>query len=137
MPSTVTETVSPSCIGPTPAGVPVSITSPGSSVIASLTYATISATSCIMSRGAAVLLELVVDACRSDARSGGSSSVSIHGPSGQNVSKPLARAHCPSACLQVAGGDVVGAGVAEDHLVHALAGTSRHSRPMTTASSPS
>ena len=33
MPSTVTETVCPDVIGPTPAGVPVSSTSPGSSVM--------------------------------------------------------------------------------------------------------
>ena len=29
-------------------------------------------------------------------RSAGSTPVSIHGPSGQNVSNPLARVHCPS-----------------------------------------
>src|SRR5690606_21231669 len=33
MPSTVTETSWPACIGPTPSGVPVRMTSPGSSVM--------------------------------------------------------------------------------------------------------
>ena len=36
MPSTSISTVSPGCIGPTPAGVPVMMTSPGSSVMAAL-----------------------------------------------------------------------------------------------------
>ena len=38
MDSIVTDTSSPSVSGPTPSGVPVSITSPGSSVITELTY---------------------------------------------------------------------------------------------------
>ena len=42
--------------------------------------------------------------------------MSITGPSGQNVSKPLARVHCPSRCLQVARGDVVRDRVPEDHV---------------------
>ena len=33
MPETSTSTVSPGCMGPTPAGVPVAITSPGSRVM--------------------------------------------------------------------------------------------------------
>ncbi len=45
-----------------------------------------------------------------------SRSVSIHGPTGQKVSKPFARPHCPSLRLQVAGADVVGDGVAEDRV---------------------
>lgn len=38
MPSMLTVTVSPATIGPTPAGVPVRMTSPGSSVITADTY---------------------------------------------------------------------------------------------------
>ena len=70
---------------------------------------------------AAVLDGAPVQARCGPRRSATSRSVTIHGPSGQDVSKPLARAHCPSAALRVAGGDVVGAGVAEDHLADALA----------------
>ena len=46
--------------------------------------------------GGAVLHDLAVDDAVTSESPLGSRSVSIHGPSGQNVSKPLARAHCPS-----------------------------------------
>ncbi len=49
-------------------------------------------------------IDEVRDCCRTSPsnsvrrlRSAGSSTVSIHGPSGQNESWPLARVHCPSA----------------------------------------
>jgi hypothetical protein len=84
--------------GPTPAGVPVSRTSPGSSVITWLTYATRPGTFQSSSE--------VRACCRTapftvvvSSRSAGFVPVSIQGPSGQNVSNPLARVHCPSlAC---------------------------------------
>ena len=46
--------------------------------------------------------------------SAGWNSVSIHGPSGQKVSKPLPRCPLSVAALQIAGGDVVGDGVTQD-----------------------
>ena len=70
-------------------------------------------------------------------RRDGSRSVSIHGPSGQNESKPLARVNWPSLLLQVARGHVVADRVAVDHVGAFSAGTSRQIRPITTASSPS
>ena len=89
--------------------------------------------------GAAVLHQVAVEAGRTRplAKSAGSMSVSTHGPSGQNVSNPLARVHWSRPALQVAGGDVVGARVAEDDLVACSGGTSLQSRPITTASSAS
>ena len=85
MPSISTLTVSPSTIGPTPAGVPVRITSPGSNVMMSDMNA-ISARDVVDHlAGAPVLPELAVDAAVTR-RSDGSSTVSIHGPIGQNES---------------------------------------------------
>jgi hypothetical protein len=95
MDSMVTDTSSPSVSGPTPSGVPVSSTSPGSSVITELTYSTSDGTSHNSSD--------VRACCRTSPftvvvmpRSDGSVPVSIQGPSGQNVSNPFARVHWPS-----------------------------------------
>jgi hypothetical protein len=52
-------------------------------------------TSWMQVAGAAVLAQHLVDLARTR-RSDGSSSVSIHGPSGQKVSWPLPRVHCAS-----------------------------------------
>src|SRR5260370_3305805 len=96
--SMVTETSSPSVSGPTPAGVPVSRTSPGSSVITWLTYAISPGTSHSISDVRACCLTSPFTTVVSP-RSSGFVPVSIHGPSGQNVSNPLALVHCPSlAC---------------------------------------
>jgi len=93
--SIVTLTSSPSVSGPTPSGVPVSSTSPGSSVMTDDTYS--------ISDGTSHSSSDVRACCRTvpftvvvRPRSAGSRPVSIHGPSGQNVSKPFARVHCPS-----------------------------------------
>ena len=101
MPSTVTDTESPGCIGPTPSGVPVRTTSPGSRVV--------NAVMCSISRGMSKTRSAVRASCFTSplsrvviARFAASSRprwVEIQGPSGQNVSKPLARFHCRSlAC---------------------------------------
>src|SRR5262245_2741832 len=94
-PSTSTSTVSPAFSGPTPSGVPVRSTSPGSSVMNVVTYSISEATLNTMS--------LVCPACRtspfsrvSTRTSFGSRSVSIHGPSGHDPSNPFARAHWSS-----------------------------------------
>src|SRR5262249_48275284 len=90
MPSTRTSTRSPGRSRDAPAGVPVLITSPGISVMTSETRATRSSTGKIKS--------LVEPTCRttpltrpSTLSALGSTSVAMQGPSGQNVSKPLAR----------------------------------------------
>ena len=95
IPSTVTSTTSPATSGPTPAGVPVRITSPGSIVITEVTNSIRKAQSKII---CAVLPScLVAPFTRVPmARCDGSSSVSMHGPSGQKVSKPLPRVNCTS-----------------------------------------
>ena len=49
-----------------------------------------------------------------DRLSWGSRSVSMAGPSGQNVSKPLALVHWPSQSLQITSRHVVGCRVAEN-----------------------
>ena len=85
MPSISTLTVSPSSIGPTPAGVPVRMTSPGSSVITPDMNA--------IWVGRSWIIWLVRPSCTispltrvTSRRSDGSSTVSSHGPSGQNES---------------------------------------------------
>ena len=97
-----------------PPGTPVSRTSPGSSVITLLAAATSTATSLpgggTLARWRTWPLTDVVSS-----RPASPTPVSIHGPSGQNVSKPFARAHWPSRLAQVGRGDVEGAGVPEDH----------------------
>ena len=95
MPSTSTLTVLPASIGPTPEGVPVMTRSPGSSRVKRLMYS--------IRYGIGKISSLVRPSWRSapstvqvTRRSEGSRSVSIQGPMGQNVSKPLARVHWPS-----------------------------------------
>src|SRR5689334_11867389 len=85
-------TVSPLTIGPTPAGVPVRIRSPGSSVITAEIHSTIAPTSWIISEVRLSCLTSPLTSVR-NARSSGSRSVTIHGPIGQNVSCPFARVH--------------------------------------------
>ena len=101
-PSTSQRTVSPGCryfgglkASPTPLGVPVRISAPGSSVQASEMKAT--------SSSGLKIRSLVEPSWRSSPltwvvrrRSDGSASVVIHGPQGQLESKPLARDHCAS-----------------------------------------
>src|SRR2546425_13305723 len=95
IPSTETSTTSSATSGPTPAGVPVAITSPGTSVIMREIQRTRKGTG-------KVINEVRADCrctpltCVSTSTSCGSSSVSICGPTGQNVSKPFPRVHCPS-----------------------------------------
>ena len=99
MPAIEISTSSPTFMGPTPSGVPVRITSPGSSVITLETWAT--------SVGTSKIRSVVLPSClRSPLRcvwtahavgeGCGSRSVSIQGPSGQKESKPLARVNCTS-----------------------------------------
>ena len=95
MPSMVMLTVSPSSIGPTPSGVPVRIRSPGSSVITAETHSMIAPMSWIISDVVDCLASSPLTSVRRS-RSVGSRSVTIHGPTGQNVSCPFARVHCPS-----------------------------------------
>src|ERR1700677_1099729 len=100
--SIVTETWSPAVSGPTPAGVPVSRTSPGSSVITWLTYATRPGT------------------LQSSSEVGGVRPGLHPGPERAERVEPLGPGPLPVPGLQVPRGDVVSAGVAEDHLVGAL-----------------
>ena len=77
---------------PTPAGVPVEITSPGSRVNAVESVSTCAEQSKIMSSVVAVLAQLAVHpACAARGRAGrrSSSAVTIHGPIGPWVSKDL------------------------------------------------
>jgi hypothetical protein len=97
--SIVTVTSSPAVSGPAlSAVVPASSTSPGSSVITWLTYEISPGTS----QGSCEVRTLELTTPLTEvltSRSAGDVPVSIHGPSGQNVSNPLARVHCPSrAC---------------------------------------
>jgi len=90
MPSMRTSTRSPGRSGPTPAGVPVAITSPASRVMTADTRATTSSTG--------KTKPLVLPTWRSSplthvstSAALGSRSVEMHGPMGQKVSKALAR----------------------------------------------
>ena len=92
MPAIFTVKVSPPFSGPTPDGVPVAMTSPGSSVMTLETNATICGTVKISCR--------VFDACffspfsqPSTSSADGSSPTAMHGPIGANVSKPFARVY--------------------------------------------
>ena len=94
-PGISTSTTSPGASGPTPAGVPVAIRSPGSRVMTPLMYDNKS--------GIEKIISLVRPRCRSTPLTRPiTSSVlqsrpfTTRGPTGQKVSKPLARAHCPS-----------------------------------------
>ena len=82
MPSSSTQTVSPGTIGPTPAGVPVSTTSPGSRVMTWDMNASTVPTSWIswLVRPSCLSTPLTPALTR---RSAGSRTVSIHGPMGQ------------------------------------------------------
>ena len=81
----------------TPAGVPVLITSPGRSTMNWLRYQTRWSTPKIMSavvpscRGSPLTQSRRPSACGSAT----SSAVTIHGPSGLNVSQFLPLSHCP------------------------------------------
>ena len=71
------------------------------------------------------------------ARSDGSMSVVTHGPIGQNVSKPFARPHCDSRfCRSRAVTSLAQVKPSTTSFTRS-GGTSRQSRAMTTASSPS
>src|SRR5688572_9507593 len=90
-----TSTMSPTARLPTPAGVPVVITSPGSSVMCADTNSLRVGTSKIRSAvdeswRTAPLTRVVIR------RLDGSSPATIRGPSGQNPSKPLARVNWTS-----------------------------------------
>ncbi len=117
-PAIETSTSSPTSMGPTPSGVPVRMTSPGSSVITLETCAIRVGMSKIRSFVLTVLLEVAVEvglhAARPSAKSAGRGRSRSTGPSGQNESKPLARVNCTSLLLQVARGHVVGDRVAVD-----------------------
>src|SRR3990172_6006326 len=96
MPSTSTSIRSPGTTELMPEGVPVSTTSPGSRVITRVMNSINSATPNTMSavepdwRTSPLTRHSILSPSK------GSSSVSIAGPSGQNVSKPLPRVHWPS-----------------------------------------
>ncbi len=96
MPSTSTSTVSPTCMGPMPDGVPVAMTSPASRVMTWLTQETTNRGS---KMSCAVVLSCFTSPLRRLRRASPPTSpgaVSIHGPQTPNVSKPLARVHWPS-----------------------------------------
>src|ERR1700739_76733 len=99
-PSTLTSITSPATTGPTPAGVPLGIRSPGNKVIACAI--------CRITTSSEKMKSRVLPCCRTwpltrvstptpapTPKHGSISSVTT-GPTGQNVSKPLARVHCPS-----------------------------------------
>ena len=146
MPSISTSTTSPSPMKrfgsrqtPTPDGVPVMITSPGSSVNARDAWAIVWAMLKIMSRVCPP--ERLAGDCGAYAkglRIPISSRVTIHGPSGQNVSRLLPRTPLSIAVLEVPGGDIVAAGVAEHVLQRRRLGhPARAAAPTMTASSAS
>jgi len=121
---------------PTPGGVPVAITSPGNSVIKEEMYSTIRYTDAIISRVLPSWRTSPFTRQRTGA-SAGSKSVTIHGPSGANVSNPLERANCTSFHLEVARGHVVDAGVPRMCAAASFSFTFFATRPITTASSAS
>ena len=85
---------------PTPAGVPVAMMSPGSSVMPREQVSTSVGMSKIMSRVLPVLAQLgaaalgVTQPRTRVSRPSSSSAVAIHGPIGQKVSKLLPSSHC-------------------------------------------
>ena len=116
---------------PQPSGVPVSTTSPGSSVKQreqndeQLGHAEDHAavvSSCMSSPFTRVVR-------RRSSTGPSSSGVTTTGPSGQKVSKLLPRVHCPSRELHVAGRDVVRDGVAEDVVERVVLGDVPHAAP--------
>jgi hypothetical protein len=136
MPSTSTSTTSPCSILPTPSGVPVSKTSPGSSVMNAVMYSIRVATPNTMS---SVLPCWTTSPFRrvSTTTPVGSTSVSIHGPSGHEPSKPFARVHWSS--LFCSERSVTSFAQVNPRMYReaSSARTSRAMRPITTASSPS
>src|SRR5579864_6067441 len=86
MPASTISTVSPGCIGPTPAGVPVAITSPGISVITRDTHGIITSTGKTIALKAECCF-LTPFSRVSTVPEARSYSVSITGPRGQKVSK--------------------------------------------------
>ena len=105
MPSIATVTTSPSASRtggsrkiPTPPGVPVAITSPGSSVNAREQWLMIAATPKYMSAVVARCMtsSLTRHSMASACGSGSSSAVTSAGPIGQKVSSDLPRVHWPS-----------------------------------------
>lgn len=98
-PSISTVTRSPGAIGPTPAGLPVSTTSPGCSVIHRVTQARISGTEKIIfpvSDSCTTRSPSRVRTARGRSAGPSSSPVSIHGSSGRKVSALFALVHWPS-----------------------------------------
>ena len=108
-------------IGPTPAGVPVRMTSPGSSVKASLTVLTRVTTSWISCEVRPSWTRPAVQA-RADGQVVDGELVGGDQPRAERAEgvEALGAGPLQVALLQVAGGDVVGHGVAEHHLGHAL-----------------
>src|SRR6185312_8490075 len=95
IPSTSTSTTSPSAMGPTPSGVPVSTTSPGSNVMKVVTYSSSAAMPNTMSSVEARCTTSPFSRV-STAMPAGSTSVWTQGPSGADPSKPFARVHWSS-----------------------------------------
>ncbi len=102
----------PATIGPTPAGVPVSNTSPGSSVMIAETNAIWAATSCTIWLVRPSWRTLAVDA-RDDAQIGGVEHRLDPRPERAERVVALGAGELHVGALLVAGGDVVGRGVAE------------------------
>ena len=131
-----TSTRCPAASGPTPAGVPVRITSPGSSVMRGRRPRDEGPDVEEHVRRRSGLPERPVhERLEDEAR--GSTSVSIAGPSGQNVSKPFARHHWPSVFWRSR------AVTSSAHVTprttsrHRSFGTRRARAPITRATSPS
>ncbi len=119
-PSTSTSTTSPAASLPTPSGVPVSRTSPGSSVMNAVMYSISVATPKTMSESCAPAGGSRRSAGSRTSTSFGSRSVSIHGPSGRGTVEALRPRPLVVGLLQVAERHVVAAGVAEDDPVRVL-----------------
>ena len=116
MPSMVIETVSPSSMGPTPAGVPVRMRSPGSKVITAEIHSTIGADVVNHQRGTAVLLDFAVDVGAQFQIGRVERSVTIHGPDRAKGVMSLGPGPLAVGFLLIAGRHVVADGVAEDVL---------------------
>ena len=107
---------------PTPAGVPVAMTSPGSSVMLLVMNSMSSGTRKIRWAvlESCITVPLSVSVMRSVCGSGISSVVTMVWPIGANVSHDLPRCHCTVAKLKIARGDVVERGVAQHEVVRAV-----------------
>ena len=138
IPSTRISTTSPGCMGPIPEGVPVAMTSPGSSVMIREMNATRRRHPEDHITGVAVLPALAVQ-------------VSLHrevvrvgdrrldpGPQGRKGVEALGPGELAVFFLQIPGGDVVDAGVTQDVVPEVLLPRrAGQVLPMTTASSAS